>query len=41
MAINLEVPKKFGPLVSRARQVAEHVFRTNSRKCDLAEHEYP
>ena len=41
MPINLEVPKKFGGLVSQAHQVAENVFRTNSRKYDLAEHEYP
>jgi acyl-CoA dehydrogenase len=39
--INLEVPKKFRPLVSQAHQVAEGVFRPNSRKYDLAEHEYP
>jgi len=41
MPINLEVPKKFGGLVTQAHQVAENVFRTNSRKYDLAEHEYP
>ena len=41
MPINLEVPKKFGGLVSQAHQVAENVFRTNSRKYDLAEHAYP
>ncbi len=41
MPINLEVPKKFGGLVNQAHQVAENVFRTNSRKYDLAEHEYP
>ena len=39
--INLEVPKKFGPLVSQANQVAKEVFRPISRKYDLAEHEYP
>jgi acyl-CoA dehydrogenase len=39
--MNLEVPKKFGPLVSQARQVATEVFRPISRKYDLAEHEYP
>ena len=39
--INLEIPKKFGPLVSQARQVATEVFRPISRKYDLAEHEYP
>ncbi len=41
MPINLEVPKKFGGLVTQAHQVAENVFRTNSRKYDLAEHEHP
>ena len=41
MPINLEVPKKFGGLVTQAHRVAENVFRTNSRKYDLAEHEYP
>ena len=41
MPINLEVPKKFGGLVTQAHQVADNVFRTNSRKYDLAEHEYP
>ncbi|HEY6779553.1 MAG TPA: hypothetical protein VI111_01290, partial [Thermoleophilaceae bacterium] len=39
--INLEVPKKFGPLVSQAQQVAREVFRPISRKYDLAEHAYP
>jgi acyl-CoA dehydrogenase len=39
--IHLEVPKKFRPLVSQAHQVAEGVFRPNSRKYDRAEHEYP
>ena len=39
--INLETPKKFGPLVSQAHQVAAEVFRPISRKYDLAEHEYP
>ncbi len=39
--INLEVPKKFGPLVAQANQVAKEVFRPISRKYDLAEHEYP
>jgi acyl-CoA dehydrogenase len=39
--INLEIPKKFGPLVGQARQVATEVFRPISRKYDLAEHEYP
>jgi len=39
--INLEVPKKFNGLISQAHQVATEVFRANSRKYDLAEHEYP
>ena len=39
--INLEMPKKFGPLVSQAHQVVTEVFRPISRKYDLAEHEYP
>lgn len=39
--INLEVPKKFKPLVHQARQVAESVFRPISRKYDVSEHAYP
>ena len=39
--INLEVPKKFVPLVGQAHQVAEQVLRPISRKYDRAEHEYP
>jgi acyl-CoA dehydrogenase len=39
--INLEVPKKFEQLVDQAHMVAIEVFRKNSRKYDLAEHEYP
>jgi len=39
--INLEVPKKFRPLVSQANQVATEVFRPISRKYDEAEHAYP
>jgi acyl-CoA dehydrogenase len=39
--INLETPKKFEQLVSQAHLVAQEVFRTNSRKYDLAEHTYP
>ena len=39
--INLEVPKKFRPLVNQARQVAENVFRPVSRKYDANEHAYP
>ena len=41
MAINLETPKKFEPLVSQAHIVAQEVFRANSRKYDRAEHTYP
>lgn len=41
MAINLELPKKFEPLVSQAHMVAVEVFRKISRKYDLAEHQYP
>ncbi|HEX2070781.1 MAG TPA: hypothetical protein VHF90_03920, partial [Thermoleophilaceae bacterium] len=39
--IDLEIPKKFRPLVSQANQVATEVFRPISRKYDVAEHEYP
>jgi acyl-CoA dehydrogenase len=39
--INLEVPKKFEPLVSQAHMVAVEVLRPISRKYDTAEHEYP
>jgi acyl-CoA dehydrogenase len=41
MPINLEIPRKFNGLVTQANQVAQEVFRRNSRKYDLAEHEYP
>ncbi|MFN8152594.1 MAG: acyl-CoA dehydrogenase family protein [Solirubrobacterales bacterium] len=41
MAIDLEVPKKFQPLVEQAHTVAVEVLRPISRKYDLAEHEYP
>jgi len=41
MTINLEIPKKFKPLVSQANQVATEVFRPISRKYDEAEHAYP
>jgi acyl-CoA dehydrogenase len=41
MPINLEIPKKYSVLVGQAHQVATEVFRPNSRKYDLAEHEYP
>ena len=39
--IHLENPKKFGPLVAQAQQVAREMFRPNSRKYDRAEHAYP
>ncbi|HTX30643.1 MAG TPA: acyl-CoA dehydrogenase family protein [Solirubrobacteraceae bacterium] len=39
--INLETPKKFNQLVDQAHMVATEIFRKNSRKYDLAEHEYP
>ena len=39
--INLEIPKKFKPLVDQAHQVATEVFRPISRKYDEAEHAYP
>jgi acyl-CoA dehydrogenase len=41
MPINLEIPKKFVGLVNQSHQVATQVFRANSRKYDVAEHEYP
>ena len=39
--IDLEVPRKFKPLISQAHQVATEVFRPNSRRYDRAEHTYP
>ena len=39
--INLENPKRFGMLVQQAHQVAQEIFRPNSRKYDRAEHAYP
>jgi len=39
--IDLEVPRKFVPLVRQAAGLADQVFRPISRKYDLAEHEYP
>ncbi len=39
--ISLEVPKKFKGLIGQANQVAAEILRPNSRKYDLAEHEYP
>jgi acyl-CoA dehydrogenase len=39
--IELEVPRRFRPLVAQARAVAEEVFRPISRTYDRAEHAYP
>lgn len=39
--INLEIPKKFRPIIHQARDVAKEVFRPISRKYDQAEHAYP
>ncbi|MGI9084016.1 MAG: acyl-CoA dehydrogenase family protein [Aeromicrobium sp.] len=39
--INLETPKKFRLFVQQANQVADNFLRSNSRRYDLAEHEYP
>jgi acyl-CoA dehydrogenase len=39
--INLELPKKFAPLVAQAHEVAEEVFRPISRKYDREEHTRP
>jgi acyl-CoA dehydrogenase len=39
--IYLETPKKFKPLVKQAQQVAQEMFRPNSRHYDRAEHEAP
>ena len=41
MAINLDDPKKFRPLVGQAHQVAMNMLRPISRKYDVGEHEYP
>lgn len=41
MAISLEVPKKFRPLVGNAHQVAMNMLRPISRTYDAAEHAYP
>ncbi|WP_148613183.1 acyl-CoA dehydrogenase family protein [Nocardioides rubriscoriae] len=41
MAINLDDPKKFKPLVGQAHQVAMNMLRPISRKYDRAEHAYP
>jgi acyl-CoA dehydrogenase len=39
--IDLEVPRRFAPLVAQARQVAQEVLRPISRTYDRAEHERP
>lgn len=39
--MQLELPKKFRPIVNQANQVAHNVFRPISRKYDRAEHAYP
>lgn len=39
--IHLETPKKFKSLVLQAQQVAQEIFRPNSRHYDRAEHEAP
>jgi acyl-CoA dehydrogenase len=39
--INLETPRKFRAFVNQAHQVAAQFLRPNSRRYDLAEHEYP
>ena len=41
MAINLDTPKKFRPLVGQAHQVAMNMLRPISRRYDRAEHAYP
>lgn len=39
--INLETPRKFRAFVNQAHQVAAEMLRPNSRRYDLAEHDYP
>ena len=39
--MNIEIPKKFKPIINNAHQVALSVFRPISRKYDRAKHEYP
>jgi len=41
MTINLEIPRKFKPLVGQAHTVATEVFRPVSRRYDREEHTYP
>jgi len=37
--MNIDLPKKFAPIINNARQVALNVYRPISRKYDRAEHE--
>ncbi len=39
--MNIEIPKKFKPLIGNAHQVALNTFRPISRKYDRAEHQRP
>ena len=39
--INLEIPRKFQPIVDQANEVATNFYRPISRKYDTAEHAYP
>ena len=39
--MNIEIPKKFKPLINNAYQVAQSTLRPISRKYDRGEHEYP
>ena len=39
--MNIEIPKKFKPVINNARQVALNTFRPISRKYDRAEHQRP
>lgn len=39
--MNIEIPKKFKPLINNAYQVATSTLRPLSRKYDRGEHEYP
>ena len=41
MTINLEIPRKFKPLVGQAHTVATEVLRPVSRRYDREEHTYP
>ena len=39
--MNLEIPKKFKPVIDAARGAAKTIFRPISRKYDVHEHDYP